>query len=76
MTSPFGAIQEMQRPVAKNATGCNGPGGRPTRGMAKIPVEIFRRPATVMQKPRAQKGKCTTQRDAKIGAPSTEALAL
>jgi hypothetical protein len=67
---------ELQRAVAKNAYSCNGPATDPAHGLAKIPVEIFRQPASVMQKSCAKERQCITQRDANIGSPSTEALAL
>jgi hypothetical protein len=76
LTYPVGDILELQRAVAKNAYSCNGPATDPAHGLAKIPVEKLRRPATVMQKPCAQEGQCITQRDANIGAPSTEQLVV
>jgi hypothetical protein len=69
LTHPFWDILEMQRFVAKNASGCNGPGRGAAHGRAKIRVEILRRRATVMQKPRAKQSKCITHRDANFGAP-------
>jgi hypothetical protein len=75
-TCPFGAIQELQPPVAKNAYGCNGLGWTPAHELAIIPVENSGCPAMVMQKPRAQQPKCITTRDADFGAPSTAALPL
>jgi hypothetical protein len=76
LTHPFGQILELQRAVAKNAYSCNGPARNPAHGLAKIPVETVSRPASVMQKPCAKERQCITQRDANIGSPSTEALAL
>jgi hypothetical protein len=76
LTHPFGDFLEMRHSVAKNAYSCNGPATDPAHGLAKILVEILRRPASVMQKPCAKERQCITQRGANIGAPSTEALVL
>jgi hypothetical protein len=76
LTYPFGVSPEMQHFGAKNAYGGNATASGSGARNPKNPGRKLRRPAMVMQNPCAKQGKCTTQRGANIGAPSTVALVL
>jgi hypothetical protein len=57
-------------------TAATGWQGGPAHGPAKIVLDNSDTAAMVVQKPCVQRPKCITQRDANIGAPSTEAPVL